>query len=220
MTQAQTVARQIGIRIRAARREHGLTLMQLGAATGLSAAFLSRIERGEAGASIANLIAVSTTLGLSLRDLFGEGGDAAGPTQPYAISRRAERRGNLPVQAKGYTYHHLSDELAEPRISAFLLEFPVGTQQDVVLQSHDGEEILFLLEGRIEFQIGADRFTLEAGDSVHFQAEQPHMGRNIGRVPARMLMTVTPPHGHQAPKRNAMRGKARPARKIKAPRAR
>ncbi len=195
MSQAKAVAKQIGAHIRAARRERGLTLQQLGALTNLSAAFLSRIERGEAGASIANLIAVAGCFDMPLRDLFEPGGSSQ-PARQYSISRRAERKAEPPVKAKGYAYHHLSDQLPEPEISAFLLEFPVGGERDVVLLSHPGEEILYLLEGRIEFQIDSERFTLEAGDSVHFNCELPHMGRNIGRLPARMLMAVTPAHVH------------------------
>jgi uncharacterized cupin superfamily protein len=58
--------------------------------------------------------------------------------------------------------------------------------------AHEGEEILFLLSGRIEFQVGTDRFLMEEGDCLHFDSEQPHMGRNIGSEPARMLMVVSP----------------------------
>lgn len=212
MSQAKAVAKQIGAHIRAARRERGLTLQQLGALTNLSAAFLSRIERGEAGASIANLIAVASCFDMPLRDLFEPGGSK--PARQYSISRRAERKAEPPVKAKGYAYHHLSDQLPEPEISAFLLEFPVGGERDVVLLSHPGEEILYLLEGRIEFQIDSERFTLEAGDSVHFNCELPHMGRNIGKLPARMLMAVTPAHVHpQAHPPAKLPGKAKPNRR-------
>lgn len=205
MNQAQFVARQIGMRIRAARRDRKMTLEELGKETNLSAAFLSRMERGEATASIANLLTVAACFNLPLRELF-EDVSAAQAAKRYSISRRVQRRVTEPMTANGYSFHRLSDELADPKISAFLLEFPQGSSEDVVLLSHEGEEILYLLEGRVEFQIGGDRFVLEEGDSVHFDCQLPHMGRNIGATPARMLMVVTPSHDDDHPMSAASQG--------------
>jgi quercetin dioxygenase-like cupin family protein len=73
---------------------------------------------------------------------------------------------------------------------AFELEFPVTSSPVIPLVRHAGEEVLYVLSGRIEFQVGEERFEMRAGDCLHFDAEQPHMGRNLGRAPARMLMVV------------------------------
>jgi transcriptional regulator with XRE-family HTH domain len=191
LDQARLVARQIGLRIRAARQLRKLTLQQLGADTELSAAYLSRIERGETATSIANLIVIATRLDIPLRDLFEDSNEAYVPKY-YTVSRKAERTSASQMSANGYDYHWLSGDLTEPKLSAFLLEFPVTSDADIKLLSHEGEEVLYILEGRIEFQIGSDRLVLEAGDCVHLVGEKPHMGRNIGNKPARMLMVVTP----------------------------
>lgn len=191
MDQARLVARQLGVRIRAARQLRKLTLQQLGADTALSAAYLSRIERGETATSIANLIVIATRLDVPLRDLFEDTNEAYVPKY-YTVSRKAEREATSQMAANGYDYHWLSGALTEPRLSAFFLEFPVTSDADINLLSHEGEEVLYMLEGRIEFQIGSDKIVLEAGDCMHLVGEKPHMGRNIGKKPARMLMVVTP----------------------------
>lgn len=191
MDQARLVARQLGVRIRAARQLRKLTLQQLGADTALSAAYLSRIERGETATSIANLIVIATRLDVPLRDLFEDTNEAYVPKY-YTVSRKAEREATSQMAANGYDYHWLSGALTEPRLSAFFLEFPVTSDVDINLLSHEGEEVLYMLEGRIEFQIGSDKIVLEAGDCMHLVGEKPHMGRNIGKKPARMLMVVTP----------------------------
>lgn len=193
LDQATLVARQIGLRIRAARQLRKLTLQQLGSDTKLSAAYLSRIERGETATSIANLIVIATRLDVPLRDLFEDNNEAYVPKY-YSVSRKAEREASRRMKANGYDYHWLSGDLTEPKLSAFFLEFPVTSEIDVKLLAHEGEEVLYILDGRIEFQIGAERLILEAGDCVHLVGEKPHMGRNIGKKPARMLMVVTPSH--------------------------
>ena len=191
MDQAQLVARQIGARIRSARSSQKLTLKALGDATGLSAAYLSRVERGEAATSIANLILIATRLNIQLRDLFEASNDAYQPKH-YTISRRRQRESSPAGAAHGYDYHWLSGDLTEPKLSAFVLDFPVTSDVDIKLLAHEGEEILYVLEGKIEFQIGEERFVLDQGDSVHLFGDRPHMGRNAGIGPARLLMVVTP----------------------------
>lgn len=188
---AAAVARQLGARIREARTTHKFTLSTLSEATGLSAGFLSRLERGETNASISNLIAISTALHIQLRDFFED----ASPTGPrYVLTRAADRRKKAPLAARGYTYHVSSGDLPRQQMSAFELTFPPGAKVQPRLVRHEGEEVLYLLEGSIEFVIGEESFVMKAGDCVHFDCEQPHMGRNIGRTPARLLMVVTPVH--------------------------
>jgi len=74
----------------AARQLRKLTLQQLGTDTELSAAYLSRIERGETATSIANLIVIATRLDVPLRDLFEDTNEAYVPKY-YTVSRKAER---------------------------------------------------------------------------------------------------------------------------------
>lgn len=193
MDQVRFVARQIGQRIRAARSARKMTLKELGEKSNLSAAFLSRIERGEAATSIANLIAIAGCVDIPLRDLFEDSPNSAA-AKGYTLFRKAERVSGELLEANGYQYHGLSATFPDPSLSTFVLEFPVTSDTSVNLLSHEGEEVLYILEGRVEFQIGQDSFVLEAGDCVHLKGERPHMGRNVGTSVARMLMVVTPSH--------------------------
>lgn len=62
--------RQIGQRLRQLRKQHGLTLRQLGAKTALSVSLISQIELGKSAASVTTLRRLSLALGVSLADLF------------------------------------------------------------------------------------------------------------------------------------------------------
>ncbi|MGH7879950.1 MAG: helix-turn-helix domain-containing protein, partial [Candidatus Binataceae bacterium] len=71
------VAAAIGARIRRARVANSLTLVALAERAGLSEAFLSRVERGKAQSSIANLVQICAILGLGLQDLLAGHGQSA-----------------------------------------------------------------------------------------------------------------------------------------------
>jgi transcriptional regulator with XRE-family HTH domain len=186
----ELVARQLGARIRDARLAQKITLSALTKPTGLSAGFLSRLERGETNASISNLISISTALHIPLRDFFEDADVPKGPE--YVLTRVQERKNKSPLVANGYTYHPSSGDLPDQQMSAFELTFPPGEKLRPKLVTHEGEEILYLLEGTIEFMIGDHAFLMKAGDCVHFNCKQPHMGRNVGKTAARLLMVVTP----------------------------
>jgi transcriptional regulator with XRE-family HTH domain len=186
----KAVAQRLGERLRAARRAGQTTLETLSAATGLSAGFLSRLERGETNASISNLIVISDRLGIALRDFFD---DAQVPPRPdYVLTRAQDRSQASPLSEGGYSYRLTSGNLQDQQISAFELVYPAGETMHPEVLTHRGEEVLYLLEGTMEFRIGAHAMVLEAGDCVHFACDQPHVGKNIGTGEARLLMVVSP----------------------------
>lgn len=189
MSDPAGLARALGEQLRQARQRRGLTLGDVAARTALSVGFLSRLERGGANASIANLIRLSTCLDVPLAQLFGEAQAAPPPT--HVMMRRARSTADWIASPNGYAWRRLGGDLRQPLLDAFELEFPPTRRREIALVAHEGEEFLLILSGCIEFQIGAERLTMETGDSVHFDAGIPHMGRNAGDSPARMLMVHT-----------------------------
>ena len=63
---------RLGGRIRALREVRGLKLKQLADATGLSDAFVSRLERGQVSSSVANLIQIAQALDIGVSELFAD----------------------------------------------------------------------------------------------------------------------------------------------------
>ena len=178
-------AESVGRRVRGLRNQRGLTLAELARRTGLSLPFLSRLERGAATMTIANLVRITAALAVPLKDMFEDG-----PRPARLALSRAGDAGAEPLAASGYSYRRLAAGMSDASAEAFELEFPVTSSPVIPLVRHAGEEVLYVLSGRIEFQVGDERFEMRAGDCLHFDAEQPHMGRNLGRAPARMLMVV------------------------------
>src|SRR5690606_25670562 len=123
--QAPEFAVSLGARIRAAREAAGLTLKALAARTGLSQPFLSRLERGQVSASIANLLEVARALGLSIAALLE--GDRPAPQQGWAV-----HRGGPAMAGDGYSFRQLAPALRRRRMDAFVLDFPPGCGQELV----------------------------------------------------------------------------------------
>jgi uncharacterized cupin superfamily protein len=78
----------------------------------------------------------------------------------------------------------LSNQCMEPFLVT--LQPGAGTGADPVV--HLGEEFVFCLEGEIEYRVAGQAYHLKAGDSLTFQANQPHCWCNLGDSPAKLLL--------------------------------
>ena len=66
---------RLGARIRFLREARGMKLKELADATGLSDAFVSRLERGQVSSSVANLIQIAQALDIGVSELFADPAD-------------------------------------------------------------------------------------------------------------------------------------------------
>jgi quercetin dioxygenase-like cupin family protein/DNA-binding Xre family transcriptional regulator len=194
MTESQ-VAVQIGARIRKARTVQSMTLAALARRTKLSEGFLSRVERGEASSSIANLVQICAALGLGLQDLL-EGSEAQTRTE-IAVYRGDERARHLELESTGYHWHRVAGGAPRDRLEVFHLVFPRKNKMPVMV-SHPGQEHCYVLSGEILFFVGGERHHLRAGDSIFIASEQPHRAENAGEREAHVLMSVSKPENEPA----------------------
>jgi transcriptional regulator with XRE-family HTH domain len=187
---SKEIAEQIGSRIRRARTANSLTLAVLARRAGLSEAFLSRVERGEASSSVANLVRICSILGIGLKDLL-PGSKEADRTN-IAVYRDGERERHIELESTGYRWHRVAGGAPRDRIGVFHLVFPRRNKMRVMV-SHPGQEHCYVLSGEIWFFVGSERHHLRPGDSIFIASEQPHRAENAGETEAHVLMTVAKP---------------------------
>jgi DNA-binding transcriptional MerR regulator/quercetin dioxygenase-like cupin family protein len=172
--------------LRRIRQRLGWSLRQASDRAGLSVSFLSALERGVSGASIATLQRLTAAYGTTIQELYGAPG-SGGDRLVTARRRRALRLGDRAVRieqlAPGAT--HLEPQL-------FVLA-PGATSDGAY--AHDGEEFLYLLSGGLTVWVGDDeQYTLrDAGDALTFPSILPHRWRNDARGETRLLWINTPP---------------------------
>jgi transcriptional regulator with XRE-family HTH domain len=178
----EPVERGVGRRIRELREARGLSLKSLAEQCGLSLNAISRIERGESSATVASLHRLAAALEAPITAFFG---NASG--QSTVLVRRTQR---LRTRGEGALLESLGTGLPGQRLEPFLMTLLPGAasgQQEIV---HAGEEFVFCVEGEVEYRVGADWHRLEAGDSILFQADQPHLCRNTSLEKAVVLFVI------------------------------
>ena len=177
----------IGARIRDVRTSRGWTLDTLAAESGLSASFLSQVERGLSTLSIVSLASICRALGLPIESLFVSSGplDRRPPVVTKSDQQLLIRIGRSPV-----AYRYLTGQLPEAPIEELLIaEFPAGCRQDG--SQHRGEELGYVLEGELTVAVDGTEYQLGAGDSYRVEASHQHAYRTGKARGARVLMAVT-----------------------------
>ena len=162
----------------------GLTLQALGDAAGVSIGYLSVIERDQATPSLGTLSQIARHLDVDL-DFF-----ISMPSARNALTR-ADEREKFAVSGSSIIYERLAADFAGNVLSSFILTIPPGYRSETV--SHEGEELLFILEGSITDRLDDEEMILHAGDSLHFRGNRPHSWVNHTSAPARVLWTGTLP---------------------------
>jgi len=170
----------VGRRLRELRQRRGLTQRALAQACDLSANAIGLIERGESSPSVSTLHRLALALEVPISELFVETHEQSVVlTKGNRRSRAHRNRIQMENLAEG-----LSGQCMEP----FLVTLQPGAGTGANPVVHLGEEFVFCLQGKVEYQIAGQPYQLEAGDSLMFQANQPHCWCNFGDEPARLLL--------------------------------
>jgi uncharacterized cupin superfamily protein len=92
--------------------------------------------------------------------------------------------------------HSIIEDLAPgmPRMGAepLLITFEPGTGSGKRVIVHTGREFVYCLDGRIAYTVDDEKYVLEPGDSLIFDAYLPHHCKNIGSTSSRILLVLCP----------------------------
>lgn len=174
----------LGRKLRALRAARGLTLAQLGEKVGLSASYLSQVERGVTRPSLSRLTSLAEVLDVEVRYFFED--DAASPCVVRA------NRGRRILGPDGIRVELLSADLLGKNIQPYCLVCRPGARREYT-SIYPGEECGFVLQGELTVTVGDETFVLAAGDSIHYHRHQPHSWRNDGDQECVVIWTVSPP---------------------------
>ena len=175
-----------GLFVREFRSRRGLTLDELSEQTGLSKGHLSRFERGEKFLSVAALLRVANALDVSVSAMLGES-ITADALHLVRCTERTFRK--APKKDGGYSFAALSRPGQQAGPTTFLVEYPARAQRSSTAY-HAGEEIFFVLKGRVEIRLPDRTVVLEEGDYLQFPGHLKHTVRGLATRSQLLVVVV------------------------------
>jgi transcriptional regulator with XRE-family HTH domain len=200
----QSLRKDLGHRLRAAREERKIGLRELARRLGVSASLISQIETGKSEPSINTLFAIVSELELPVNEIVFDsqratGGPASaladrqdgGATEQRAVDADSGDGPASPVQRRqsrrsislesGVSWQRLTAQ-PDHNVDFLLLRYPPGSESTPPdsLMRHNGVEYGYILSGRLQVSIGFDTWEIGPGDSISFDCTQPHRFATVG----------------------------------------
>lgn len=173
-------------RVTRLRKEHGLTLEQLAAASGVSRSMLSQIERGQANPTLAVAHRIARAFGLTIGELVDEPS-----AQPTIELVHADDPTNLFRSDSECTIRTLSPLHMEKNVEFYEIRVaPHGCLRSAA-HFQGTRELLTVTLGRARVTSGDHSCELDTNDSAHYRADIPHAIENVGDSPLVCFLVVT-----------------------------
>ncbi|MDR0872460.1 MAG: XRE family transcriptional regulator [Prevotellaceae bacterium] len=185
---------KVGEKIQSLREQKNITREELSERSGLSLEQVAAIEENATLPSLAPLIKIARVLGVRL-GTFLDDNDELGPV----VSRKADKTGGISFSNSGtesrksMEYYSLAKSKAGRHIEPFVIQVQPCAEKDFILSSHEGEEFIYVLGGKIEINYGKEIYLLEEGDSIFYDSIVEHHVHADCKEGAKILAVVYTP---------------------------
>ncbi len=183
----------IGVKIATLRNLKNIQAVDLATRSGLSLVQLEMIETGHSIPSLGVLIRISRALGIRigtlLDDTVKEGPSimrAEEHIKAYSFSTSED------VHREHMSFFSLAPNKAGRHMEPFIVDIVPGEPENMHKSSHEGEEFIYVMDGKVTVAYGTDVFELEKGDSIYLDSIVDHLVTTPGPS-ARILGIVYVP---------------------------
>jgi transcriptional regulator with XRE-family HTH domain len=168
-----------GERIAEIRKTYSISREVLAERSGVSAALIAKIEDEGHIPDLAPLIKISRGLGVRLGTLLDDH-EQLGPVicraGDAAFSSRFKTGVPKEIEAEsghhGMSFNALASDKNSRHMEPFIVTIESDAQQEK--SAHEGEEFIYVLEGKLALEYGMDKDSLNSGDSVYYDSIVPH----------------------------------------------
>jgi transcriptional regulator with XRE-family HTH domain len=185
-----------GERIAELRKTYSLSRETLAERSGVGIELIRRIEEDSHIPDLAPLVRISRALGVRLGTLLDDH-EELGPVitragnaekTPRFVTGVSETAGN---SHRGLGFNALAADKGGRHMEPFIVDIEGDAEQNK--STHEGEEFIYVLSGRLSLEYGAETHILEAGDSVYYDSIVPHRVLSADTSPTKILAVIYAP---------------------------
>ena len=186
----RTLEKALGAQIRLLRRRHDLSVSDLANAAGISLGMMSKIENGQISPSLTTLQSLAGALSVPISSLFAsveERQDCSFVPAGQGVS--IERRGTK----AGHNYQLLGHLLrGDVVVEPYMITLHENAQPHTSF-SHQGIELIYMLEGELCYRHAGEIYHLRPGDTMMFDSGAQHGPERLLSWPMRYLSIIIYP---------------------------
>ena len=158
----------VGAHIRTLRRLQEKTLQNVADTCGFTKSLLSKIESGKIIPPVGTLVKIAKALNTTISALLAEGNGnecvfTSADDVHNALVKTENGDGIMPLAVE------FKLKAMQPFIY-FVKREDIGNK----VFSHNGQEFMYIIEGKMQFQVGNKTYLMNSGDSIYFSATNDH----------------------------------------------
>ncbi len=175
----------VGANLKRLRGKLGLSLAAFAEKSGVSRAMLGQIELGRSTPTINVMWKIAQALGVPFSSLISS------PAPTTAKVLRGDEAKVLRSANGEFSSRALFPFDGPRRAEFYELRLAAGTEERAEAHAPGTIENLVLTSSQLELVVGASTQRLKPGDAVVFEADSPHIYRNVGKSEAVMYLVMT-----------------------------
>ncbi|MBD3182739.1 cupin domain-containing protein [Candidatus Poribacteria bacterium] len=181
----------LGGKVKSLRTKRGLTQSELGQKMGVTASYISQLERNLVSPSIDSLLQLISELHIDPSYFFSS---VQSSTQKTVYNKGMYQEINLSgIKESEAEFLLLTGSPKNRRLQSVMVTIQPGTEIPQHIFDHKGDEYIYVIKGELEFTNENGVYILREGDSAYLDSLVPTEWRNMGEVPAQALWVLSPP---------------------------
>ncbi len=175
----------LGMRLKELRTKRGLSQTELAKLVGVTPSSISQMESELIYPSLPALLKIAEVLSVEVSSFFQGSADMK---DRVIFPSRESVDVKFPDLPKESIYAKLLTPVDfNPKAEPYLIEIPPGKKIPSHFFIHKGEEIGYLLSGKLQLKLGKAVYMGHAGDVIYLTSEMPSQWKNPGPDSARLL---------------------------------
>ena len=179
----------VGEIIHRLRKEKKMTLLELSRKSGVALATLSRIENGRMTGTLESHMRICEALETALPDFYKN----LSPAKKTIEVQTKKTRTDVFVHDKRSSSEMLASKAMNKKMMPILIKINKGGSTHKEETKTGVEKFIYVLDGKIEANIGEEKYNLTKGDTLYFESSIPHYFKNTGTGESRLISVTSPP---------------------------
>jgi len=179
----------IGETIHALRKESKMTLLELANKSGVALATLSRMENNKMTGTLESHMKICEALSVPLPELY----ENLYPPRKSVEMQKEKSRTEIFIHDKRASSEILASKVLNKKMMPVLIKLDKSGYTHKEENKYGIDKFIYILEGRIEVELGDEKYALSKNDSLYFEANIPHRLKNTGASNAKIISVTSPP---------------------------
>ena len=180
---------EFGKKIRALRKEHGLSLEQLAAKSGVALATLSRIENSKGEGTFRTHQRIAEAFGIQLTEMYK---GLQEPEQEAIFIEPEEENEEVFTYDEKASAILLTKQVSHKQMLPQMIVLQPGGKTTLEQYRKGTERWLFGLEGTTEVTVNKKSYRLSKGGTLYFKASLPHQLQNNSPAMGKVISVTSP----------------------------